>query len=649
MPVSPTPDEAYYWEVAQAYQRAELEILSQIRDRLDRGQTLSDVDWATSRLAEVQQMRQSATRTLAGVNRSMASRINGAFGNAYKDGGVAALKDASRYLPEKPSAVSSEVRQATVRALADRTREGLAGVMPNLLRKMEDDYREVVRSVVASGQAGGADRRRATTKALQAAYGKGLKTGPDGRMNLPDYVQMAVRTGTANAAIQGHLDTLSANGLDLVYIQPGPRHCDRCDQWANVPLWRASGSAGQVTVESVVSDRPVRVDVKGSLDQAKAAGWGHPNCRCAVGAYLPGVTEKTLPRPRPAWDQDGYENQQKQREIERHIREWKTREALSADPAERARAAAKVAQWQEIQRAHVKAHPELKRQYRREQPSTVQPPNASPKPPKAPRSPSDAPAGTRTAPEDPRVSPDLSDAAKIRNAEVMYGTGSKQHLEAQRRFGSATSGPKPVKVARYDDPRDAKLAVKAGDWRAVEDRAQRAQVLLQNDYRTEKVVKGIAENIKAGRDPYFGVIIDQKYQRTLLGNPASSRTTFTEADFRSVMEDAGRWLADQETTRVPTLYKGLDVNRASMESTFKVGGEFEVNYSSFTSSKDTAYKYTGRVNRVVVRVKGAEAVPLRDADNPTSFSAHKEHLVTGTGRVVKVTTEGGVTWVDVEL
>ncbi|WZB38554.1 capsid maturation protease [Microbacterium phage Jera] len=465
MPVSPTPDEAYYWEIAQAYQQAELQVLGQIRDRLDRGERLSDIDWATSRLAEVQTMRRDATQVLARVNRSMASKINGAFGNAYKDGGVAALKDAAAYLPDKPSAVSSATRQAVVRALADRTREGLAGVMPNLLRKMEDDYREVVRSVVSASAAGGVDRRKATTQALQTLLGKGLKTGPDGRMSLPDYVQMSVRTGTANAAIQGHLDTLAVNGMDLVYIQPGPRHCDRCDEWANVPLWRASGSAGPVTVESVVSDRPVRVNVKGSLDQAKAAGWGHPNCRCNVGAYLPGVTEKTLPTPRPKWDQDGYENQQKQREIERHIREWKTREALSSDPAERAKAAAKVAQWQEIQRAHMKAHPELKRQYKREQPSTVQPPNASPRPPRAPRSPSGTPAGTRTAPEPARASEGLSDAARARNAEVMYGTGSPQHLKALGK--PPTTKPVRVDKAPAVSPKQFALSDEANRLAAV--------------------------------------------------------------------------------------------------------------------------------------------------------------------------------------
>lgn len=393
MPVSPTPDESYYWEIAQAYQQAELQILGQIRDRLDKGQALSDQAWATERLAEIQVLRRDATKVLAGVNKSMASKISGSFGNAYKDGEISALKDTAAYLPGKPSAVSSRARQNAVAALARGNSQKIAGVLPGMLRQMEDDYKSVVKTAVRSVAAGGTnDRRKATAQALQQAYGKGLKTGPGGKMNLPDYVTMAVRTGTANALIQGHLDTLGENGLDLVMIYPGPRHCERCDEWANRPLYRTSGKAGVHLFDSAVSVKKVKVDVYGSLEDAKAGGWGHPNCRCNVGAYLPGVT--SVQNPRPKWDEKGYEAQQNQRGMERKIREWKTREALAMDPAERKAAHNKVTNWQALLRAHLTANPFLKRKSINEQitgqtgPATVTKPKLTP--PKAPEGPSKA-------------------------------------------------------------------------------------------------------------------------------------------------------------------------------------------------------------------------------------------------------------------
>ncbi len=364
MPVSPTPPEGYYAEIARAYQQAELEILALIKRRLLLGADLDDLDWATARLSEVQVLRRQAVAVLSKVNGQLAAQLNGSLGRAYDAGGASALRDASGHTPERPTAVSSATRTASVRALAGSITGSLAERLPSMLRQMEDDYARVVNDAVLKVQAGGTDRRTATGQALQAAYGKGLSVGPNGKMNLPDYVTMATRTGVANASIQGHVDTLAENGLDLVYIHPGPRHCETCDQWANKPLWRGTGPAGPVVVEDVQTGKPRTIQVYGTLEQAKAAGWGHPNCRCNVGVYLPGASR--LPTPRPKWDEDGYEAQQGQRAIERKIREWKTRAALATTPEEIARSNAKVREWQAAQRAHLAQHPALKRQSARE-------------------------------------------------------------------------------------------------------------------------------------------------------------------------------------------------------------------------------------------------------------------------------------------
>lgn len=419
MPVSPTPPDAYFIEVARAYQQAELEILALIRRRLSLGAGLSDLDWATARLSEVQVLRRQAVAVLAKVNAVQARAITRSLGLAYDSGGASALKDASGHTPARPSAVSSATRTASVRALAGAITGGLGERLPRMLRQMEDDYARVVNDAVLKVQAGGVDRRTATGQALQAAYGKGLSMGPGGKVNLPDYITMATRTGVANSSIQGHLDTLAANNLDLVYIHPGPRHCELCDQWANKPLWRGTGPVGNVEVEDVQTGKTTTVYVYGTLEQAKAAGWGHPNCRCNVGVYLPGATR--LPTPRPKWDEDGYEAQQAQRAIERKIREWKTRSALSTTDQETARANAKVKEWQAAQRAHLGSNPALKRQPARESVNGTLGPGR----PQTPTRPNPEGKDART----------MTNAEKLEAARRMYGDGSPQFRQAQRRWG----------------------------------------------------------------------------------------------------------------------------------------------------------------------------------------------------------------------
>ncbi|MEV6667556.1 phage minor capsid protein [Streptomyces nigra] len=107
----------------------------------------------------------------------------------------------------------------------------------------------------------------------------------------------------------------------------------------------------------------VAVDVAGSLDEARRAGLQHPNCRHSVSAYTPGITRVDTAESDP----EGYEAGQRQRAIERNIRKWKNREAAATTPEAQRAARAKVRQHQTAMREHLAAHPDLRRNPKREQ------------------------------------------------------------------------------------------------------------------------------------------------------------------------------------------------------------------------------------------------------------------------------------------
>ncbi|MGX1274896.1 phage minor capsid protein [Streptomyces phaeoluteigriseus] len=98
---------------------------------------------------------------------------------------------------------------------------------------------------------------------------------------------------------------------------------------------------------------------------ARAAGLFHPNCRHSLSAYLPGVSTRPPHHATPGMT---YEDTQRQREIERHIRAWKRRQAAAMDEAARRRAGVYVRKWQAAIRKHVAEHPDLRRKPQREQP-----------------------------------------------------------------------------------------------------------------------------------------------------------------------------------------------------------------------------------------------------------------------------------------
>lgn len=98
-----------------------------------------------------------------------------------------------------------------------------------------------------------------------------------------------------------------------------------------------------------------------TIDDARAAGLWHPNCGHSISLYISGVTPPKTPRPDP----EGYELRMQQRANERQIRKWKKRESVAITPEAKAKANAKVNEWQKKQRDFISKN-DRKRDYGRE-------------------------------------------------------------------------------------------------------------------------------------------------------------------------------------------------------------------------------------------------------------------------------------------
>lgn len=428
MAISPDYGLEYAQAIANAYADAELAILSRIKQYLEQG--IDVPDWERQQLANVQQLRFLATSTVGETNNNIAYFISQTMDEAYEAGGASAFSDMYDSV-ESISAVSSLARKQAVAAIAREVTTAITGASNSILRQIDDTYRNIVSQSVSLVTAGGMTRRQATQKAINQFLGNGLMVAPAGRgqMNIADYTQMAVRTGTARASIEGHLDAMAVNGLSLVYINAGPRHCELCNDWTGKVLKARGVGSGTLTMVDAVTGGRVTVEVAGSLDDARSAGWGHPNCRCSVSAYIPGASR---PKKQP-FDRRGYEDQQQQRLNERRIREWKRRDALAITPEEKAKAEAKIKEYQQRQRDLMKSNPDLKRQPSREQlfkPSGGQSGSQSPLPPlPKPKTPaSDVRMSQKFEPADFYSYPEPRGTAEQFDAMVEYeGSGYVYH------------------------------------------------------------------------------------------------------------------------------------------------------------------------------------------------------------------------------
>lgn len=209
-----------------------------------------------------------------------------------------------------------------------------------------------------------------TRAAQQGAWGKLLSQGVTGfvdkagrRWNLASYVEMATRSATRRAYDDSKVTAMQDNGIDLVSIVVGSGACERCARWSGKILRTNSGPTGRVRVPRANGDGEITVTVAGTLDEAKRAGWRHPNCRCSTVAYLPGlsvITDVTH------YDPQAEAERQKLRRLEREVRKAKLEAMAAVDDAGKRAANAKVRALQARIREHV-TETGLQRQRNREQ------------------------------------------------------------------------------------------------------------------------------------------------------------------------------------------------------------------------------------------------------------------------------------------
>ncbi|MGW4467481.1 phage minor capsid protein [Micromonospora sp. NPDC004704] len=325
-------------------------------------------DWAVTRLAAAAALRRSVEKTLALVAAEGADRIRDTLAEAYRTGqGLATTGIPAQLLPRDPDTVGAASaarvipRVAAMESLAAALVADVGQRHSNVLRHVMDVFRSVIQAATGVSIAGGMTRRQASQHAYQRLVDQGVTSFTDvsGRQwRLSSYVEMAVRTVTQRAAVQGQTDRLTTLGVDLVVVSDSPRECPRCRPWEGQVLRIGAGPIGSVQVESAVAAGMVAVDIAGTVDQARAAGLQHPNCTHSLRAYLPGATKRpATPTPNPK----GYEAKERQRAIERQIRRWKERETAALDPGAAATAKAKIKQWQASMRDHLAANPQLKR------------------------------------------------------------------------------------------------------------------------------------------------------------------------------------------------------------------------------------------------------------------------------------------------
>lgn len=312
MPVSPAMAERKAKVVLGYYQDAEQNLVAKIAKAASSG--LDKPQWAEQKLSQVQQLKREIREYLDNLKKKAAPGIKDAIQEAYEQGGLSALQDldqSNKYTQAARVGTPVVDPMYGIQAIEDLSAAAVSNVTAThdgILRNTMDQYQTVVgegiqadlQEELRSGTAeagsqvllGNKTRNQAVQQALNNFAQKGITGFIDksGRgWSMESYTEMALRTSAGRAAVQGHLDRLSDEGIDLVIVSDAPRECPLCRPWEGKVL-----SIGSVPVEKPPDadpafdyNKPAPVVEYPQYPQAPPSGpdWGDEDLGGAVAAW----------------------------------------------------------------------------------------------------------------------------------------------------------------------------------------------------------------------------------------------------------------------------------------------------------------------------------------------------------------------------
>ena len=275
--------------------------------------------------------------------------------------------------PEAPTAIPDDHFFGVNKPKMDKLMEDVTTLEKTALtaavRNMDDVYRTTLNKVQLMMGTGSITLNEAIDLATRDFLDKGINciVYADGRrVNIADYVRMALRTTSTRATLQGAAKRFAELGYDTVLISQYGGCSETCEPYQGkvyiddvFTIWNGerSGDFGK----SNYCDKWFML-----LSVAIRGGLFHPNCRHTMGQYIEGLTK--IPQPIPAEKiREQRELEEKQRAMERKTRALKRKVEGTQDEKKVKEYKRKLREEQGKLREFIKEHDDvLRRDYSRE-------------------------------------------------------------------------------------------------------------------------------------------------------------------------------------------------------------------------------------------------------------------------------------------
>ena len=236
-------------------------------------------------------------------------------------------------------------------ALIEATTHDMEKAETAILRKAEDDYRQAIYNAQVYANTGAGTYEKAVDMATKDMLSRGLNCVQyinGARHTLADYADMAIRTASKRAYLQGEGEKRQEWGIATVIVNKRGNPCPKC-----LPF------CGKVLIDDVWSGGPEDgVDLETGkkyplMSYAISQGLYHPRCRDSHTTYFPGISTADDTWTKEELEAIGqeYEAEQKQQYAKRQEEKYERLAEYSLDAGNKKQYGIKAREWK---RAHFK-------------------------------------------------------------------------------------------------------------------------------------------------------------------------------------------------------------------------------------------------------------------------------------------------------
>ena len=352
------------YDIVKAFEVIENELMaSMIRNMRDH--KIEEIDekkqwtmWQAEQLKSLEQYRRSNEerfgKDFKQINDNIELLIRMAKDEGEMDQEIEILKAIKKgYKSHKVSQGAAgeffKLNERKLDALIKATVEDMQKAETAILRMAEDQYRKIIYNAQVYANTGAGTYEKAVDMATKDMLAAGLNCveyANGARHTLKDYANMAIRTASKRAYLQGEGTKRQEWGITTVIVNKRGNPCPKCLPFCGKVLiddvWSDGSSDGISSVTGL--KYPL-------MSKAVAAGLHHPNCRDAHTTYFEGVN----PPPDDRYTKqeqkeiaENYRQEQKQQYAKRQEEKFDRLATYSLDDENQKKYGVKAKEWKRV-------------------------------------------------------------------------------------------------------------------------------------------------------------------------------------------------------------------------------------------------------------------------------------------------------------